>query len=84
MPPFADACWHEGRLSDDDWLPYFTCAAVGEVLRELARARPDRQLTVLCGHTHGGGEAQIEANLRVLTGEAVYRRPQLQRTLLVE
>ena len=81
VPPFAAACWHEGALSDDEWLPYFTCAAVGEVLRAQARAHPGRSLTVLCGHTHGAGEAQIEANLRVLTGGAVYRRPQLQRLL---
>ncbi len=84
VPPFAAACWHEGALSDDRWLPYFTCAAVGEVLRELAAAHPTRSVTVLCGHTHGAGEAQIEANLRVLTGGAVYRAPQLQRVIELE
>lgn len=83
VPPFAEACWHEGALSDGDWLPYFTCAAVGEVLRAQARAHPDRRITVLCGHTHGAGEAQIEANLRVCTGGAEYRRPRLQRVLTV-
>ncbi|MBA3550581.1 MAG: metallophosphoesterase [Nannocystis sp.] len=81
IPPFAAACWHEGRLSDDNWLPYFSCAALGEVLRAQARAHPQRRLMVLCGHTHGAGEAQIEPNLRVLTGGAVYRRPQLQQVL---
>jgi predicted phosphohydrolase len=81
VPPFAEACWHEGRLSDGNWLPYFSCAAVGEVLRAQALAHPECTLTVLCGHTHGAGEAQIEPNLRVLTGAAVYRRPQLQRVL---
>lgn len=81
VPPFAAACWHEGRLSDAAWLPYFSCAALGEVLRAQARRHPERALTVLCGHTHGAGEAQIEPNLRVLTGGAVYRRPQLQRLL---
>lgn len=81
VPPFAEACWHEGQQSDANWLPYFSCAAVGEVLRAQARAHPDRQITVVCGHTHGAGEAQIEANLRVLTGAAEYRRPQLQRVL---
>ncbi|MFY0533230.1 metallophosphoesterase family protein [Nannocystis pusilla] len=81
VPPFAEACWHEGRHSDDDWQPYFTCAAVGDALREAAEAWPDRRLTVLCGHTHGVGEAQILANLTVLTGGAEYRRPVLQRVL---
>lgn len=80
VPPFADACWYQGHRSDE-WLPYFTCAAVGDVLRELAAAHPTRELTVLCGHTHGAGEAQILPNLRVLTGGAEYRRPALQRVL---
>ncbi len=81
VPPFHAACWHEGALSGPDWLPYFSCAAVGEVLLELARAHPQRRLTVLCGHTHGAGEAHIADNLRVLTGGAVYRRPQVQSVL---
>ena len=81
VPPFADACWYQGHRSDDEWLPYFSCAAVGEVLRELAAAHPRREITALCGHTHGAGEAQILANLRVLTGGAEYRRPALQRVL---
>nr|WP_276599641.1 metallophosphoesterase [Nannocystis sp. SCPEA4] len=84
VPPFAAACWHEGRHSDGDWQPYFTCAAVGAVLREAAEAQPARRLTVLCGHTHGAGEAQIAANLRVLTGGAEYRHPTLQRVLEVD
>src|SRR5262245_20670356 len=25
VPPFREACWHEGRISDDNWLPHFTC-----------------------------------------------------------
>jgi 3',5'-cyclic AMP phosphodiesterase CpdA len=83
VPPFREACWHEGKVSDDDWLPYFTCDAVGEALREAAIARPDRDLTVLCGHTHGSGTAEILANLRVWTGGAAYGRPRIERTIEV-
>src|SRR6185369_3905427 len=32
-PPFKEACWHEGRISNDDWLPHFTCKAAGDALR---------------------------------------------------
>ena len=32
VPPFREACWHEGRTSDDDWAPGFTCKAVGDLL----------------------------------------------------
>jgi Icc protein len=81
VPPFREACWHEGRISDDDWLPHFTCKAAGDTLCEAMAARPDRQMMVLCGHTHSPGEAPILANLRVLTGGAVYGEPKVQRVL---
>jgi 3',5'-cyclic AMP phosphodiesterase CpdA len=83
VPPFRESCWHEGRVSDDDWLPYFTCDAVGAVLRAAMAARPDVAATVLCGHTHGGGVVDVLPNLRVLTGAAEYGLPVVQRVLTV-
>lgn len=83
VPPFREACWHEGRISDDDWLPFFSCKVVGDVLAGAMAAAPDRRMTVLCGHTHGGGEALVLPNLRVLTGEARYGTPVVQRVLKV-
>ncbi|MCP4692550.1 MAG: phosphoesterase [Desulfobacterales bacterium] len=80
-PPFKEACWHEGKPSEDDFLPHFSCKAAGDVLVEMMEAHPDRRMTVLCGHTHGGGVADILPNLRVLTGAAVYGRPHLQEML---
>jgi hypothetical protein len=84
VPPFREACWYQGRISDDNWLPHFTCHAVGEVLAEAMRNALDHRMTVLCGHTHGAGEAQILPNLRVLTGGAIYGRPVVDRVLQVE
>jgi Icc protein len=83
-PPFRESCWHRGQVSDDDRLPHFSCKAVGEALVEAMVAHPDRELTVLCGHTHSAGEAQILPNLCVLTGGAEYGRPRLQRVLEIE
>jgi 3',5'-cyclic AMP phosphodiesterase CpdA len=83
VPPFKEACWHEGRISDDDWLPHFTCQAVGDVLKETMQAHPNQRMTVLCGHTHGAGEAHILPNLLVKTGGARYGAPALQDMLLV-
>lgn len=40
---------------------------------------PDRQLTVLCGHTHGAGETRPLDNVLILTGGAEYGRPVVQR-----
>jgi len=81
VPPFREACWHEGEISNDDWLPHMSCKAVGEVLRSVMEAHPDRDLLVLCGHTHGEGEVHILPNLLVRTGGARYGAPHLQDIL---
>ncbi len=83
VPPFKGACWHEGRISDDEFLPHFTCQAVGDVLKQVMQAHPDCHLTVLCGHTHGAGEATILPNLHVKTGGVEYGEPRLQEVLVV-
>ncbi len=79
VPPFKEACWYGGKISDDNWLPHMSCKAVGDVLYMEMKNHPEQQLTVLCGHTHGRGEAQILENLKAFTGGATYGRPQLQR-----
>lgn len=81
VPPFREASWYEGENSGEVWLPYFCCRAVGDVLRAEAERYPERQLSVLCGHCHGTGEAQICENLRVLTGGAEPCSPQVQRLI---
>lgn len=79
VPPFIEACWHEGKTSDANWSPHFTCVALGEALREVMLRHPQRRLTVLCGHTHSPGVAHILDNLTVHTGGAEYGQPVVQR-----
>jgi predicted MPP superfamily phosphohydrolase len=64
-------------------MPWFTCVAAGEALRHALEARPECRALVVCGHTHGSGEAQILPNLRVLTGGAVYGAPAAQAPLVL-
>ena len=84
VPPWREACWHEGRHSDDNWTPHFACGAVGDALTKIMAEHPDRQLTVLCGHTHGAGETQVLPNLLAITGAATYGQPNVQTVFEVE
>jgi 3',5'-cyclic AMP phosphodiesterase CpdA len=84
VPPFREACWHGGQLSNDNWAPHFTCKAVGDILVEFMVGHPDQTMTVLCGHTHSSGHARILENLEVVTGDAVYGQPKIQQVLHVE
>ena len=79
QPPYAEACWHEGHLSDSEWQPHFTCVAVGQVLSEVMKKNPDCHLVVYCGHTHSGGYVKVLPNLEVFTGKAVYGFPEIQK-----
>jgi len=78
VPPFREACWHEGKNYNDEWLPHFASKAVGDALVKVMRDHPHKKLTVLCGHTHGRHETHILDNLLVMTGGAAYGRPEVQ------
>jgi Icc-related predicted phosphoesterase len=80
-PPFQEACWYMGKTPDWDnpYLPHFTCKAVGDALLHTAQTHPEVKFTVLCGHVHHGGVAQIRDNLLVITGGAEYEHPEVQR-----
>lgn len=79
VPPFREACWYEGQISNDEWLPHFTCQALGQVLRDVAFDHPECELTVYCGHTHSAGRCQPLPNLRVYTAAAQYGHPAVQQ-----
>lgn len=81
VPPFRESCWHEGQISNDDFLPHFACRVVGERLARIMAGHPDRTMAVLCGHTHSAGLARILNNLVVHTGGAQYGEPALQKVL---
>lgn len=79
VPPFSEACLYKNEPADDNWLPFFACQAVGDVLREMSRQYPDCQIEVLCGHSHHQADVQIEDNLHVFCGHAEYKKPQIAR-----
>lgn len=81
VPPFRETAWHEGRPSNDDWLPHFSSQAVGEAILAAAESQPGREILVLCGHTHSSCDVEIRKNLRVLAGKARYRHPTVVRVL---
>ncbi len=41
VPPFREACWHQGEISNDEFLPHFSCKVVGDELVKVMRSYPD-------------------------------------------
>ena len=83
VPPFKEACMHMGKISDDDWLPYFSCKVIGDVLMEVANENPSIDFLVLCGHTHSESNYQPLSNLTVRAGKAEYRYPEVQEVIVL-
>lgn len=81
VPPFKEACLHNGKISDEGWLPYFSSKVMGDVLVQFANDNPSLDFLVLCGHTHSNAHYQPLANLTVKTGKAEYYRPVIQEII---
>ena len=84
VPPFREAAWYQGRPSSDDFLPFFACKAVGDVLLEAARSHPNARFSSSAATPTTAANFQVLENLRVVTGPAEYGRPELQRIIEVE
>jgi predicted phosphodiesterase len=79
VPPFEGASWHEGRTSSHDWLPWFSCDAVGRAILGVAERHPATSFLVLCGHTHSPGQYSPVPAVVVHTAGALYGSPVVQR-----
>ena len=83
VPPFLESTWHQGHNSDNDWVPHFSCKAVGDMLLDLMSQHPEKNMTVFCGHTHSRGSAWLLPNLLIRTGAAIYGKPDITDVISV-
>ena len=83
VPPFHKGSFFKGKVQDDDWAPHFVCQIAGEKILEVISGK-NVDVTVLCGHTHGYGEADILPNLHVINGAAQYKYPSPQKVITYE
>lgn len=81
VPPFAAAASHQGVRSGAEWLPWYTCQAVGDLLLDCAARHPRCEYLVLCGHTHAAGTFSPRPNVTVLTAGAEYGQPAPQEII---
>lgn len=84
VPPFKEVCWHEGQLTDDDYLPFFSSKATGDVLLDIAQAHDEIHYAVFAGHTHDAAALKMLPNLFVQVGSAEYYRPGVQKMIDTE
>lgn len=81
VPPFREVCMHEGKISSDDYLPFFSSKITGEILMHAAENYPEIEFLALCGHTHSKGFFQPYPNLIVKAGASEYGKPSIQEVI---
>lgn len=86
FPVFRNACFApDGKLDipERGWWPWSINTTLGHAIREVTDRHPNNDFTVLTGHTHGGGRAQISENLTCIAGKAQYGYPRLAGSWVV-
>lgn len=83
IPPYKEACFHQGKMSDDNWMPYFSSKATGDIIEQFATNNPSIEFLVLCGHTHSEAIYQPFENLIVKSGKAKYYQPATQELIKI-
>lgn len=81
IPPFKEVCLHEGKISSDDFLPFFSSKITGDVLMQIAQENKGVEFLVLCGHTHSKAYWQPCENLTIKAGSAEYSKPEIQEVI---
>ncbi len=81
VPPFIEACWHEGKVSAPDYLPFFSSPVMGEMIKEVALNFPTKKVQIYTGHTHSSGYFET-GNIKCWTGSARYRYPAIQAVVI--
>ena len=83
-PPFEEVCLYEGKQTNENWAPHFVCQVVGKMLRDVVPSYPDREVIVLCGHSHHKAKSQILPDLIVYTGHSELGSLFIQGIITVE
>lgn len=81
VPPFPESCTFEGEPTDENWLPFYSSKAIGDIISKWAQKYPSIQFTVFCGHTHSRHEHRPLKNLKVKVGQATYGHPEIQEVI---
>lgn len=84
VPPFRQACLYEGKPTNDNWAPHFVGKLTGDALLKVMEHAPEKELLILCGHSHQYADVNILPNLRVLTGASELGVPRIQGLIYVD
>jgi predicted MPP superfamily phosphohydrolase len=80
VPPYRENAVYMGKISDDDWMPHFSSKLMGDAIVDVMKKYPNKEATVLCGHSHGSAVYKPINNVLCVTGFAQYKYPGISGT----
>lgn len=83
VPPWAEASRYQGKISGENFRPFFVNQQLGQVLKLFALTNPKVRFIVLAGHTHGEYYKKMAENLEVYVGGAEYFYPKIANIIEV-
>lgn len=83
VPPYREASWFKGKISDEDGAPFFSNRIIGERLTKIMEQNKDKRLIVLCGHSHEEAFYKPIPNIDVYTASASYGSPSIYKTFQI-
>lgn len=84
VPPFKYSALHNGQSAGDSGLQTFVNHTLGVKLAEFAAQHLLTEWVILSGHTHAGFCEQPERNLSVNVAAAVYGKPKIAGSFIVD
>ena len=83
VPPFEDACVHNRKIMEPNWLPHFCHKDLGDKLMDFMSERPEKELVVLAGHTHENITIKPLENIKVKVAHASYFQPEVHKIIKI-
>jgi len=74
VPPFKRLCKYNGKQTNNKAIPYFCSKIIGDAIIEVKDKYPNKELLVLCGHTHNEATFSIN-NMNCICASAKYGNP---------
>lgn len=75
VPPWPQVHRHNGKTGSPSAHPWYTSAATGRTIEEVAGKFPNVKFEVFCGHTHGKFDGRVLPNVVCHVGGSEYGSP---------
>ena len=83
VPPFREASLYMNKPASDQGAPFFVNYQLGQIVLKIMKEYANKQLTILCGHTHNMAKVNLLPNLQVIVSKSQYNAPAFEEKIVL-